>query len=90
MQSELDHCETDNQGKVIIKKELDLCRGELTDEQNSKQQINQDLQNEKQNVKTLEDENKKLKQSLQSAERRIETLKDDKKVLKKFYRINWI
>ena len=81
MQSELDHCNTDNQGKVIIKKELDLCQDELADEQNSKQQIFQNLQSAKQNIKTLEDENKRHNQSLQSANRNIETLKGDKKVL---------
>ena len=56
-------------------------RGDLTDEQNSKQQIYQDLLSAKQNVKSLEDENNKLNKSLQSANRNIETLKDEKKVL---------
>ena len=81
MQSKLDHCETDNQEKVIIKKELDSCRDELTDEQNSKQQIYQDLQGAKQNIKALEDENKRYNRSMRSANRNIETLKDEKKVL---------
>ena len=81
LQSKLDQCESGNQDAIITKNELDLCRGELTDEQNSKQQINQDLQSAKENIKTLKDQNKKLNQSLQSAKRNIETLKDDKKEL---------
>ena len=81
MQSKLVQCESGNQGAIIIKNELDSCRGDLTDEQNSKQQIYQDLLSAKQNVKSLEDENNKLNKSLQSANRNIETLKDEKKVL---------
>ena len=81
MQSKLNHCETDNQGKVILEKELNSCRDELTDEHNAKQQIYQDLQGAKQNIKALEDENKRYNRSMRSANRNIETLKDEKKVL---------
>ena len=81
MQSKLNHCETDNQGKVILEKELNSCRDELTDEHNAKQQIYQDLQSAKQNIKTLEEENKRHNRSMRSANRNIETLKDEKKVL---------
>ena len=60
MQSKLDQCESDNQYAIITKNELESCRGELTDEQNSKQQIYQELQSAKRNIKTLEDRIGKL------------------------------
>ena len=37
----LDQCQSGNQDAVIIRKELDLCRDELTKEQNSKEQFSQ-------------------------------------------------
>ena len=70
----MDQCQSGNQDAFITRKELDSCRDELTDEQDSKQQIYQNLQNAKQNIKTLEDENKRHSSN-------IETLKDEQKIL---------
>ena len=81
IQLKLDQCKSESQDAVKSKKELDSCRDELTDERNSKEQIYQDFQSSKQNIKTLEDENKRHNRSMRSANRNIETLKDEKKVL---------
>ena len=77
MQSKLDQYESGNQDAIITKNKLDSCRDELTKEQNSKQQISQDLQRAKQEIKTLEDEIKRHERSMRSANRDIETLKDE-------------
>ena len=61
MQTKLDHCETDNQGKVILEKELDSCRNELTEEQNLKEQLSRNLQSAKGNIKTLQNQLKSEK-----------------------------
>ena len=85
IQTKFKRCHSNYQDKITIEKELDLCREELSDERNSKEQINQNLQNTEQNylnlIKTVADENEKLKQSLQSATQNFEHLKDDKEVL---------
>jgi len=77
MQSELDQCQSGNQDAVIIKKELDLCRDELTEEQDSKELLSQNLRSAQRNIKTLEDDNQKLDQSLLSAKQNITILKDE-------------
>ena len=64
MQSKLNQCDSGYQDAIITKNELDSCRGELTDEQNSKQQIYQDLQNAKRNIKTLRDDKNVLQNKL--------------------------
>ena len=42
--SELEQCKSGNQDSVISRKELDLCRDELSDELNEKNQLNRNLQ----------------------------------------------
>ena len=55
---------------------LNSCRGELTDEQNSRQQIYQDLQSAKRNIKTLEDDKKVLQNQLNSEKAENDSLRD--------------
>ena len=81
MQSKLDQCQSGNQDTVIIRKELDLCRDELTDEQNSKEKLSQNLSSAQRNIKTLEDDNRKLDQSLLSTKQNITILKDENQKL---------
>ena len=66
MQSELDQCQSGYQEAVIIRKELDLCRDELTNEQNSKEQLFQNLRNAQGNITTLKDDKEKLQVQLNS------------------------
>ena len=73
LQSQLSGCNSDNQDSVIIEKELDLCREELTAEQNSKDKL-------KLNITMLEVRNRKLAQSLNSAKRDITALEDENQV----------
>ena len=82
LQSKLDQCESDNQDAIITKHELDLCRGELTDEQNSKQQIYQDLQRAKKNIKTFQDDKKILQNQLKSSNEIIDSEQAESKRLR--------
>ena len=76
MQSKLDQCENDNQDAIITKNELDSCHGELTDEQNSKQQIYEELQSAKRNITTLEDDKKVLQNQRNSEKAESDRLRD--------------
>ena len=76
IQSKLVKCESGYQGVIIAKNELDSCRGELTDEQNSKQQVYQDLQSAKRNIKTLEGDKKVLQNQLNSEKAESDRLRD--------------
>ena len=76
MQSKLDQCESGNQDAIITHNELDSCRGELTDEKNSKQRIYQDLQSSKRNIETLEDDKKVLQNQLNSEKVESDRLRD--------------
>ena len=75
LQSQLSGCQSNNQDSNITGKELDLCREELTDEQNSKDEL-------KQNITMLEGRNRKLDQSLKSAKRNITALEDENQELR--------
>ena len=82
LQSKLDQCESDNQDAIITKHELDLCRRELTDEQNSKQQIYQDLQRAKKNIKTFQKDKKILQNQLKSSKEIIDSEQAESKRLR--------
>ena len=69
IQSKLDQCESGSQVVVTTKKELDLCRDELSDEQKSKEDL-------KRNVKTLQNDNDKLQKQLTSKNDEIENLRN--------------
>ena len=76
LQSKLDQCNSGNQDAVITRKELDLCRDKLTEEQNSKEQLFLNLINAKGNTKTLEDENEVLQIQLNSEKVENENLRN--------------
>ena len=76
MQSELDQCQSGYQEAVIIRKELDLCLDELTDEQNSKEQLFQNLRNAQGNITTLKDDKEKLQGQLNSEKAENENLRN--------------
>ena len=59
LKSEMKECQSVNQDAVISRKELDLCRDELSDELNEKNQLNQNLQ-------VLQNENNSLRNQLAS------------------------
>ena len=82
MQSKLDQCNSGNQDAVIIRKELDSCRYELTEEHNSKEQLSLNLINAKGNTKTLEDENEVLQIQLNSEKEENENLRNRIRQLK--------
>ena len=63
-QSKLNQCESANQDGVISRKELEQCREELTNEQNSKDKLNQNLQRTIQSLEAAKDQNDKLKNQL--------------------------
>ena len=73
-QDKLETCENQNEAVVITRRELDLCRDELTDEQTSKEQLNQNLRSVKQNMKSLELENENLRYRI----RRLESDKTER------------
>ena len=76
IQSELEQCQSGVQGVVVIRKELDLCRDELTDEKDSKEQLSKDLRIAKGNIKTLEDGKEALQNELNSKKAETENLRN--------------
>ena len=76
MQSELDQCKSGNQDSVITRKELDSCRYELTEEQNSKEQLSRNFQSANGNIKTLQNQlnsEKAENENLRNRIRQLET-----------------
>ena len=59
LKSELKKCQSGYQDAVISRKELDLCRDELSDELNEKNKLNR-------NLKALQNENNSLQNQLAS------------------------
>ena len=72
----MDQCKNGKPGAVITEKEFDLCRDELTDEQDSKKQLFQNLKIAKRNIKTLEDEKEVLQNQLNSEKAGTENLRN--------------
>ena len=69
IQSKLDQCKSGSQNAIATKKELDLCRQELSDEQKSKKDL-------KRNIKILQNNNDKLQNQLTSKNYEIENLRN--------------
>ena len=69
LQSTLDQCQSDYQDAVISRKELELCRDELIDEQNAKEALNK-------NLEIMESENTELRNNLTSEKAENENLRN--------------
>ena len=82
-ESKLYQCESGNQNGVISRKELELCRKELSDEQNSKDHLNKTLQNVEESLEALKDENNALQNQLTSEKAKNENLQNQIRELEK-------
>ena len=85
LQTKLAQCKSGNQNRLISRKELELCRKELSDELNSKDHLNQTLQSMELNLEAVQDENDALQGRLTSEkaknknfEKRIQQLESEK------------
>ena len=76
LQSKLDACQSNDQDAVISGKELELCREKLSDEQLSKEQLNQNLRSAQQNLQAAQKENRELKIQSSSEKAEIENLRN--------------
>ena len=76
LQSTLDQCQSDYQDAVISRKELELCRDELIDEQNAKEALNK-------NFEIMESENTELRNKLTSEKAENENLRNRIEKLRK-------
>ena len=66
LQTKLDQCESGNHNGVICRKELELCRNELSDEQKSNEQLNHTLQNVEESLEAVQNENDAFQNQLTS------------------------
>ena len=73
----LDQCQSSNQEAVITRKELDLCRNELTAEQNSNDQLSRNLRNKEGNIKTLKNQLNSEKAENENLRNRIRQLENE-------------
>ena len=78
IQSELAQCKSGNQDAVLTRKELDLCHNELTEEQNSKEQLSRNFQSANGNIKTLQNQLKSEKAENENLRNRIQQLESEK------------
>ena len=85
LQTKLAQCKSGNQNRLISRKELELCRKELSDELNSKDHLNQTLRSMELNLEAVQDENDALQGRLTSEkaknknfEKRIQQLESEK------------
>ena len=69
LQSTLHQCQTGNQNGLISRKELESCRDEVTEEQNAKEVLNQ-------NLKVMEHQNTDLRNQLASEKAENENLRN--------------
>ena len=81
-ESKLYQCESGNQNGVISRKELELCRKELSDEQNSKDRLNQTLQSIEKSLNVMQDKNDELQNQLTSEKAENENLQNEIQQLK--------
>ena len=71
----LEECKSGNEDAVIPRKELDLCRDELSDELNQKNQLNQNLQVLQNQLASEKTENENFKTQLTAEKAEIQDLR---------------